>query len=79
MTILISKCALTLLCLLVAYIIGKALAKNHQFSYLDARHNRLGAIDGLRGYLAIFVFFHHVVVTYYWKRDGYWGYPPEPV
>jgi peptidoglycan/LPS O-acetylase OafA/YrhL len=39
----------------------------------------LGAIDGLRGYLAIFVFFHHVVVTYYWKRDGYWGYPPEPL
>ena len=39
--------------------------------------NRYPIIDGLRGYLAIFVFIHHFVVTWYWKVSGGWGRPPE--
>ncbi|QEY17069.1 acyltransferase [Cellvibrio sp. KY-GH-1] len=38
---------------------------------------RYPIIDGLRGYLAISVFIHHFVVTWYWKVGGGWGRPPE--
>ena len=39
--------------------------------------SRLGCIDGLRGYLALLVFIHHFVITYYWKIEGSWTRPPE--
>ena len=38
--------------------------------------NRYGCIDGIRGYLAIFVFIHHFVITWFWKNDGNWSAPP---
>jgi len=34
--------------------------------------NRINNIDGLRGYLAIGVFVHHFMITYYWHRIGHW-------
>lgn len=36
---------------------------------------RFGAIDGLRGYLSIFVFFHHYYIFYYWRTMGVWVHP----
>lgn len=35
------------------------------------------AIDGLRGFLALGVFFHHVVITYYSQRSGVWAEAPS--
>jgi len=77
MTVLLMKLALTVLCFGVSYGVAMGLAKTRWFTYLDERRDRLGAIDGLRGYLAIMVFFHHVVITWYWKDTGHWVYPPE--
>ncbi|MBP9855490.1 MAG: acyltransferase [Candidatus Omnitrophica bacterium] len=45
--------------------------------YLKSQTIRFGAIDGLRGYLALGVFIHHFMITYYWKTQGAWGRPLE--
>ena len=39
--------------------------------------NRISNIDGLRGYLALGVFFHHFIITYYWQKTGIWQRSPE--
>jgi len=39
--------------------------------------DRYGRIDSLRGYLALGVFIHHFVITFYWKVEGDWIRPPE--
>lgn len=38
---------------------------------------RLTSIDGLRGYLAFFVFLHHAVIWYFYLRSGAWTFPPS--
>jgi peptidoglycan/LPS O-acetylase OafA/YrhL len=38
---------------------------------------RFAAIDGLRGYLAFFVFLHHSSVWYFYLRTGQWRVPPS--
>lgn len=60
-------------CILIASFIGKT----KYFSFILERKNRFGSIDGVRGYLAISVFFHHFVITYYWKTENKWQRPPE--
>lgn len=40
-------------------------------------HSRFQSIDGLRGYLALFVFMHHAVVWYFYLRVGTWQVPPS--
>ena len=35
------------------------------------------AIDGLRGYLALFVFFHHAAISYFYITTGRWAVPPS--
>jgi len=60
-----------------AYLIANVLAKRHEFSYLSKRKDRFSTIDGVRGYLAIAVFFHHFMVTWYYKNNGIWAEPPE--
>ncbi|KAA1152432.1 acyltransferase [Pseudoalteromonas sp. FUC4] len=62
-----------LICILVAYILGKTPA----FNFLNARENRFKSLDGIRGFLALSVFFHHFVITYYWKDTNIWASPPE--
>jgi peptidoglycan/LPS O-acetylase OafA/YrhL len=44
---------------------------------LSERRSRFGCIDGIRGFLALSVFFHHFIITYYWKVSGSWQRPPE--
>lgn len=39
--------------------------------------SRLGGIDGLRGYLALFVFFYHLYVAFVWGETGIWVFPDE--
>lgn len=38
---------------------------------------RFAAIDGLRGYLALFVFLHHSAIWYFYLRIGIWRVPPS--
>jgi peptidoglycan/LPS O-acetylase OafA/YrhL len=38
---------------------------------------RYVTIDGLRGYLALFVFLHHAAVWYFYRTDGAWTVPPS--
>lgn len=40
-------------------------------------HGRFASIDGLRGYLALFVFFSHGCLWYFYLRDGLWMVPPS--
>lgn len=35
------------------------------------------AVDGLRGYLALFVFLHHACVWYFYRGTGRWTAPPS--
>ncbi len=39
--------------------------------------SRFSTIDGLRGYLAFFVFLHHAAIWYYFLRSGAWQVPPS--
>lgn len=38
---------------------------------------RFASIDGLRGYLAFFVFLHHSCIWYFYLRTGQWQVPPS--
>jgi peptidoglycan/LPS O-acetylase OafA/YrhL len=38
---------------------------------------RFASIDGLRGYLAFFVFLHHSCIWYFYLRTGHWKVPPS--
>ncbi len=38
---------------------------------------RLGYIDGLRGFLALGVFFHHYMLAYFYHLNGKWQLPPS--
>lgn len=39
------------------------------------KQGRFDAIDGLRGYLAFFVFLHHSAIWYFFLRTGFWQAP----
>lgn len=41
---------------------------------LSGRH---ASIDGLRGYLAFFVFLHHACIWYFYQHSGEWKLPPS--
>ena len=47
--------------------------------HMDApkQENRCMAIDGLRGYLAFFVFLHHGCIWYFYRGSGTWEVPPS--
>lgn len=38
---------------------------------------RFHSIDGLRGFLAIFVLYHHAVITHFFYSTGHWSTPPS--
>jgi peptidoglycan/LPS O-acetylase OafA/YrhL len=40
-------------------------------------HDRYTSLDGLRGYLAFFVFLHHSSVWYFYLHSGQWELPPS--
>lgn len=42
-----------------------------------AENGRFASIDGLRGYLAFFVFLHHSSIWYFYLRSGKWELPPS--
>lgn len=75
------EAAVSLLIPLVSFVVciltANYLGKTSYFSFLNSRVNRFGSVDGARGFLALAVFFHHFVITYYWKIEGGWKRPPD--
>lgn len=57
---------------LLAVFIASGLAR---FLRLPKTQGRLDSIDGLRGYLAFFVFIHHAYVWYFYLHYGAWSRP----
>lgn len=74
---LILNIGMTLICFMLSILAAKFLSHQRSFSFLSDRQGRYGSIDGLRGFLAISVLFHHFIVTWYWKVNGLWERPPE--
>ena len=70
---------ISLVSLLVCIAVGGLLVKLKYFRFLDERSSRFESLDGLRGFLAISVFFHHFAVTYHWKIHGIWTKPPPEI
>ncbi|RFM34687.1 acyltransferase family protein [Chitinophaga silvisoli] len=60
-----------LLSLFILNIFNKTILK------IELPKGRNQSIDGLRGYLAIFVFFHHSIVWYFFLKNGYWAFTPS--
>ena len=46
---------------------------------ISPQTGRFKSIDGLRGYLAFFVFIHHSAIWYFLLREHQWGLPPSRV
>jgi hypothetical protein len=58
-----------------------ALARLPLFTAADTppspRPDRVATLDGLRGFLALAVFFHHAAIYHRFLRDGAWVLPPS--
>ena len=61
-----------ILCLLIA--VGSALPFTDRISHASST-GKYASIDGLRGYLAIFVFLSHSTIWYFFLRTGNWQEP----
>ncbi|MBA6295145.1 acyltransferase [Colwellia sp. MB02u-9] len=61
-----------LITLLTVFYLSTKISRSKKFQFILLRDNRFGAIDGLRGYLALGVFIHHFIITWYWKTQGIW-------
>lgn len=44
---------------------------------VPSKQGRYASIDGLRGYLAIFVFLHHSCIWFFYLKTGRWQVPPS--
>ena len=66
--------ALALLCLCIALLTAGLIGR---FTPQPQAHARFQTIDGLRGYLAFFVFLHHAAIWFYYLREGTWQVPPS--
>jgi peptidoglycan/LPS O-acetylase OafA/YrhL len=61
-------------CLLIAVATSSLLVKKFG---KPITHDRYASLDGLRGYLAFFVFLHHSIITYFYLKTGEWRVPPS--
>jgi peptidoglycan/LPS O-acetylase OafA/YrhL len=62
--------AAVLIALASAFLLSARLNVNPQ-------PGRYASIDGLRGYLAFFVFLHHACIWYFYLKTGRWEVPPS--
>jgi len=67
-------CTVTLICIV---LFSKLIFYRFNLSQCIPLPNRKSNIDGLRGYLAILVIFHHFSLTYYWLISGDWKTPSQ--
>lgn len=65
--------------LAACWVFAFFLAKLPAYGFLQNRGGRNQTLDGLRGFLALIVCFHHVCLTYYWKTTGTWEIPDNAV
>ena len=63
-----------IVCLLAAVAVAFLLSKYYG---APPDNGRFLTIDGLRGYLAFFVFLHHSSIWYFYLRTGQWGTLPS--
>ena len=63
-----------LIAVAIAFATAAAIARVFGVAFVPG-HN--APIDGLRGYLALFVFLHHGAIWYYYLRTGQWKFPPS--
>jgi peptidoglycan/LPS O-acetylase OafA/YrhL len=63
-----------LCCIAVAVLSAFFISK---YFKIAGNHGRYLTIDGLRGYLAFFVFLHHACVWYFYLKTGRWETPPS--
>ncbi|WP_410209114.1 acyltransferase family protein [Aquirhabdus sp.] len=61
--------------ILIALLTASTLLKHCNLQL--GRSSRFSSIDGLRGYLALFVFLHHSTIWYLYLKDGRWQAPPS--
>ena len=61
------------LSILACLLIAKLVYNSSHFESIFLRNARFGSLDGIRGYLAIFVLFHHFIIVYGWQKEGFWG------
>ncbi|WP_229689124.1 hypothetical protein [Puia dinghuensis] len=54
------------------YFIGRAIG-------IEAKPHSFSSIDGLRGFLALFLFIHHATLWYYMSQRHQWGLIPHPL
>jgi peptidoglycan/LPS O-acetylase OafA/YrhL len=65
-----------IICVAIAFITAKLLAR-FDISVTTDIKNHYATIDGLRGFLAFFVFLHHSCIWYFYLKTGGWGAPPS--
>ena len=64
------------ICLFLALLTIFALSRVLKMETSSADH-RFSSIDGLRGFLAFFVFLHHSCIWYFYLNTGEWTAPPS--
>ena len=68
---------IAILLLLLAYCVDRRSAFYSGRVDKEISGDRFHAIDGLRGFLAIFVLYHHAVISYFYYATGQWVPPPS--
>jgi peptidoglycan/LPS O-acetylase OafA/YrhL len=63
-------------------LLGQGIARTSKFYAKETEPpaggaGRYEALDGLRGFLALGVFFHHSVIYYFWFHTDVWDHPPS--
>lgn len=69
--------AISALLLATAWAISRASPFYRRLLDAEAASTRFHPIDGLRGFLAFGVFFHHAVISYFHYAHGRWEVPPS--
>lgn len=69
--------AISVVLLAIAWAISRWSSFYRRLLEAEAASGRFHAIDGLRGFLAFGVFFHHAVISYFYYAHGRWEVPPS--
>jgi len=68
---------MSLLCVALCFVLGLCICRIRSLDFQARAAQRLGHVDGLRGYLALLVFVHHFVIMDRFRATGRWSSPPE--
>jgi peptidoglycan/LPS O-acetylase OafA/YrhL len=76
MTSILAYFVLSILFLVASYLIVRS-SSFYIATLQESSKTSVKTLDGLRGFLALGVFFHHGVITYYYFTTGGWESPPS--